>query len=189
MKEKHTILIFTENTPGVLQRITSVFTRRRINIESLTVSETERPEQSQFTVTFYLENENAVKVLKAIQRFVEIISAQLFLDDDLVYREIAFFRVSFLSEEEREKIWNLAKSKNAEILDVDTSSLIIEKSGTEVEINELKKLISKDSLLSFTRSGRIAMQRSINQKISIEKTDPLTTKEGETKWQSCALEM
>jgi acetolactate synthase I/III small subunit len=190
MNERHTIIVLSENTPGVLQRVTTVFTRRRVNIESLTVSETEHHERSRFTVTFIASREAAVKILKPIHRFVEVIDATLCSDNDIVYREIAFFRVGFSGETEREHLWNLARNHHAEIANLNGRSLIIEKSGTEAEINEFKNLLPENSLLSFVRSGRIAIEKRLENKISVEKqtSNHITTTTGEIPWQASALE-
>jgi acetolactate synthase I/III small subunit len=191
MTERHTIIVLSQNTPGVLQRVTTAFTRRRVNIESLTVSETEHHERSRFTVTFMATREAAVKILKPVRRFVEVIDATLCSDNDIIYREIAFFRVSFLSENEREHLWSLARNHHAEIANLNGSSLIIEKSGTEEEINSFRSLLPKNSVISFVRSGRIAIEKHLEHKISIEKqkNNHDITPIGETTWQQSALEM
>ncbi|HMO17104.1 MAG TPA: acetolactate synthase small subunit [Oligoflexia bacterium] len=168
MDNKHTIIVLTENSPGVLQRVTSVFTRRRVNIESLTVSETEHHERSRFTVTFVASKAAAIKILKPIQRFVEVEGATLCSDDEIIYREIAFFRVVCVSDDERDHLWNLARNNHAEIASMSSESLIIEKTGTEEEINMFRLMLPESSIISFVRSGRIAIEKKIQERIISE---------------------
>jgi acetolactate synthase-1/3 small subunit len=193
MQERFTIIVLSENSPGVLQRVTSVFTRRRINIESLTVSETEHHERSRFTVTFLSTDAAAAKLIKQIQRFVEVLDATLNKDVDLIYRELAFFRMSFENEKERDLLWELARSHHGQIASLDRTFLVIEKSGTEDEINSFKKQLPQDRIQSFIRSGRIAIEKKLSIK-TIEKTEftdlenNKQTIEGDDTWQHYALE-
>src|SRR5437660_3002001 len=74
---KHTIIIDTENTPGVLYRITNLFLKRKINIESLTVSETENKGISHFIITINEKRETVEKVMKQLDRIIEVLKTEL----------------------------------------------------------------------------------------------------------------
>ncbi|MEG0162435.1 MAG: acetolactate synthase small subunit [Mucinivorans sp.] len=76
MKE-YIITVYTENTVGVLNRITNIFTRRKINIESLTVGETHHKGISQMTIISFSDEATIAKVIKNIERIVEVIKASL----------------------------------------------------------------------------------------------------------------
>ena len=99
-----TILAYTDNSPGVLQRLTIVFTRRKLNIESLTVSETEKPDVSRFTIVARCPREVAQKVANQIKRIVEVRDVVLCEDTDVCFRELALFKVRRCHGEERQKL-------------------------------------------------------------------------------------
>lgn len=94
MNARYTLCIFSENSPGVLHRITTLFTRRKLNIESLTVSETEKPGISRFTIVVVREREFAYKVADQIQRIIEVSDVYVCEDADLIFKEIALYKVA-----------------------------------------------------------------------------------------------
>jgi len=155
----HTISIFTENSPGVLHRITVIFTRRKLNIESLTVSETERKGISRFTICVISDPESVEKVLKQIARIVEVRDVSALSNNDLVYKEIAFYRVHTSDAEQRTKVEELSKNNGAAILKSAEGSIVIEKTGTEEEVNSLYSLLESFGIREFVRSGRIAITK------------------------------
>ena len=91
----YTICVFTENTIGLLNKITIIFTRRRINIESLTVSETERKGISRFTIVIKHEKREEVeKLVRQIRKIIEVLAVFGYLNEDIVYNEIALYKIS-----------------------------------------------------------------------------------------------
>ena len=159
MLKRHTITVLTENTPGVLHRLTAVFTRRKVNIESLTVSETETDGISRFTVVFYSEPEYVTQLVRPIQKIVEVVDAFASDDETLLYKEIAMMRYGFSTEEEKAKLERLASENKAEVVLSNGRSLVIEKTGEEDEIDVFKTLFKDFPLKTFIRSGRIAIKR------------------------------
>ncbi|MCB0339066.1 MAG: acetolactate synthase small subunit [Bdellovibrionales bacterium] len=159
MKDRKTIVIFSENKPGVLQRMTAMFTRRRLNIESLTVSETEQEGISRFTVALSCSADVAEKLVKQIRRIVEVADAYFREDQDLLFREIAFIRVQANSAARREEIEEFARRYGASITYANHESLVVEKTGDEEEINFLLELFGPYGVTEFVRSGRIAVLR------------------------------
>lgn len=93
--KQYTICVFTENSIGLLNKITVIFTRRRINIDSLTVSETVRKGVSRFTIVIKHEKREEVeKLVRQIRKIVEVLAVFGYLNDEIVYNEIALFKVS-----------------------------------------------------------------------------------------------
>lgn len=163
MRSRHTITVLTENTPGVLHRITSVFTRRKVNIESLTVSETEIDDVSRFTVVFYSEPEFVTQLVRPIQKIVEVVDAFASDDGALLYKEIAFLRVGFSSEWERADIEQLVKKNDGKIILSNGRTLVVEITGEEDEIDRFKDILKVYPLKTFIRSGRIAIKRELGE--------------------------
>ncbi len=159
MERFYTISAFTENHPGVLHRLTSVLTRRQVNIESLTVSETETKGISRFTIVLHVEPELMRKIAKAINRVIEVVAVTISENEDLLFKEIAFYRTAAETSDARLEIEEHAQRYGAVITFADDDSLVVEKTGSEDEINSLYKLLEPFGIKEFVRSGRIAIRK------------------------------
>lgn len=158
-KNRYTFTILTEDSPGVLHRIVSVFTKRSYNIESLTVSETEKKGISRFTIVSIIPADKISLLVHQMNRFIEVINAAVHIDEELLFKEIAFFRISFENSQGKADIEQLAFKHGANITMVNGKSLVIEKTGTEDEINKMKDAFADKSILNFVRSGRISINK------------------------------
>ena len=160
MKQFYTITAFTENEPGVLYRIADLFLRRKVNIESLTVSEIEEKGQARFTIVVYAEHDLVEKIVKQLYRIIEVIKVIDSTDDDLVAREIALIKVTAKDQKKREEIEHLVKlSECCLIIEVHSSYLVVEKTGHESEIDAFHTLLIPFGVKEFVQSGRIAVFR------------------------------
>ena len=157
MKQNYTIIAFTENKPGVLYRISDLFLRRKVNIESLTVSEIETKGISRFTIVVHAEKELVEKIVKQLYRIIEVIKVFESTDQQLVFKEIGFIKVSTKTPERRREVEELAFLFRAKIGHVGVNSLVIEKVGSEEEIDSLFTLLRPFGIKEFVRSGRIAV--------------------------------
>ena len=162
MDKLHTISVFTENSPGVLHRITVIFTRRKVNIESLTVSETERKGVSRFTIVVRSEEEIINKILQQIARIVEVLDVSARPNQDLLFKEIAFYRVAANNLEKRGQIEDISRRYDSKVVHLSENSLVIEKTGNEDEVNSLYLLLEPYGIREFVRSGRIAITKDFN---------------------------
>ena len=160
MSRPLTICAFTENTPGVLHRITTLFTRRKVNIESLTVSETERKGYSRFTIVIKEEPELAEKIARQIRRVIEVSKVYVAENSELLFKEIAFYKVQAPSSQSRSAIEELAHRYHAEVVHTDENHMFIEKTGSEDQISSLFRLLEPYGIAEFVRSGRIAIRTS-----------------------------
>ncbi|WP_247237036.1 acetolactate synthase small subunit [Telluribacter sp. SYSU D00476] len=157
----YTICVFTENTIGILNKITILFTRRRINIESLTVSETERKGVSRFTIVIRHESREAVeKLVRQIRKVVEVLAVFGYLNDDIAYNEIALFKVATPSGAKPLDIETVNKVYKAWVVYWHLDYVVIEKTGTEEEIFDFFNYIKPHGILEFVRSGRVAVSKS-----------------------------
>lgn len=157
MERKYTIIIFAENKPGVLYRIADLFLRRKVNIESLTVSETQEIGVSRFTIVVKQHKTMVEKIVKQLYRIIEVVKVFENRDDDLLFKEIAFIKVAAKNPEQRREIEDLVYLFRAKIIAVGKDTLTIEKTGSEEEINSLVSLLRPFSIHEFVRSGRIAV--------------------------------
>ncbi len=158
--KNYTIIAFSKNTPGILYRISDLFLKRKINIESLTVSETERHEISRFTIVVHTDETTVEKIVKQLYRIIEITKVFESEDKDLLYKELAFFKVATNNPEKRREVEELAYLYRAKVVHVGTNYLVIEKTGTEEETNSLFLLLKPFGIKEFVRTGRIALTKT-----------------------------
>lgn len=157
----YTICVFTENSIGLLNKITIIFTRRRLNIESLTVSETERKGVSRFTIVIKHEQREAVeKLVRQIRKVVEVLAVFGYLNDDIVYNEIALFKLPTPLDSKPLDMETINREHKAYIVYWDLDYVVLQKTGTEEEIFEFFKYVKPHGILEFVRSGRVAVSKT-----------------------------
>jgi len=162
MKEEiktYTISIYTENNIGLLNRISAIFQRRHINIESLTTSQSEIENVNRFVIVVNISESHALKVVKQFEKQIEVIRAYYHTDEETIYRESALFKIkSDLLFEERQ-IQNIIKESNAIIVTVNKEFFVLEKSGRRHEVDQLHRELSVFGIMQFVRSGRISVTK------------------------------
>jgi acetolactate synthase-1/3 small subunit len=157
----YTICVFTENTIGLLNKITIIFTRRRINIESLTVSETERKGISRFTIVIKHEKREEVeKLVRQIRKIIEVLAVFGYLNEDVVYNEIALFKISTPLGGKSVDVETINKIYKAWVVYWGLDYVVIEKTGTETEIFDFFRYIKPHGIIEFVRSGRVAVGKT-----------------------------
>ena len=156
----YTLSILTENKAGLLNNITIIFTRRKINIESLNVSTTEVKGISRFTVVAKCDRTQADKVCGQIRKLVDVLGAFVYEDDQIFYQEIALYKVPTAVFLNGQNIEDLVRRNGARILVVEEDHIIIEKTGHKDETHDLYQKLEPFGLLEFVRSGRVAISKS-----------------------------
>lgn len=161
MATTYTICVFTENTIGLLNKITVLFTRRRINIESLTVSESERQGISRFTIVIKHDSREAVeKLVRQIRKIIEVLAVFGYLNEEIVYNEIALFKIATPANAKPIDIETINKIYKAWVVYWGLDYVVIEKTGKEEEIFDFFNYIKPHGILEFVRSGRVAVGMS-----------------------------
>jgi acetolactate synthase-1/3 small subunit len=157
--EKYTISIYSENNLGLLTRIATIFLKRHINIESLTVSGSEIENVSRFIIVVDITEELVKKVIGQLEKQVEVIKAYYHTNEECIYLQSALFKIkSNLLFEERQ-IQNIIKNSNSQIVTVSPEFFVIEKSGRKEEIDTLYEELSSFGIMQFVRSGRISVTK------------------------------
>lgn len=155
----YTVSIYTENNIGLLNRISAIFQRRHLNIESINISVSEIENVSKWTIVVNISEEKIKKIIGQIEKQVEVIKAFYHKDEDTIYQESCLFKIkSDLLFDERQ-IQNIIKESNARIVTVNKQFFVIEKSGRKEEIELLYRELSPFGIMQFTRSGRIAVTK------------------------------
>jgi len=158
-----TISVYTENHLGMLYRISAIFLKRHINIESLTVSESEIENVSRFVIVINATHTTVRKLVGQIEKQVEVIKAYYHTDEETIYSESGLFKIdSKLLFDERE-IQNIIKESNSEIVTVSRDFFVISKSGKRSEIEELYDKLKPFGIMQFVRSGRISVTKEMMQ--------------------------
>ncbi len=170
MEEKtlYTITIFSENTVGVLNQITSIFTRRQINIETLSVSPSAIDGIHKFTITAYASCDEAMKKLvRQIDKRVDILKSYYNTDSELVHQELALYKLATEKVMEHGSVEYFIRKYNIRVLEISKDCVVFLKAGhyaeTQALFNELAKTVG---VLQFIRSGRIAITKSPVERLS-----------------------
>lgn len=164
MPELFTIAVFSENKAGLLQRVTSSFTRRKINIESLTVSKSEVPGISRYTIVVdSLDEDGVIKVCAALEKQVDVQKAFYYRDTDIIYREIAMYKVASEAMTEGSPALAIVDKHHARILSVEPEFTVIQKTGKREQTDALFDDLEPYGILEFVRSGRVAISRPMKE--------------------------
>lgn len=157
-KQLFTISIYTENNVGILNRLSAIFLKRHINIESLTVSKSEIDHVHRFTFVVKLSDIQVRKIIGQLEKQIEVIRAFYHTEDEIIYQESALFKISSKHLYD-EKIQNKLKFRRAHIVTITENYFVIEASGLKEDIDRLYDKLKPYGLMQFVRSGRISITR------------------------------
>ncbi len=155
----YTISIYTENNLGLLNRISSIFLKRHINIESLTASSSEIENVTRLIIVANLTEENIKKIIGQIEKQVEVIKAYYHTNEESIYLQSALFKIKSKVLFEKRQIQNIIKHSNAQIVTVTPEFFVLEKSGRKEEIEHLYNELQPYGIMQFVRSGRISVTK------------------------------
>ena len=155
---KQTISVLVENRAGVLGRITSLFSRRAFNIDSLAVGVTDDPAISRITII--VDNGNSVveQVEKQLNKLVEVIKVRTLDETSMIGRELMILKVSANSRT-RGDIMTICNICGAKVADLSPTSISIELSDTPDRVNTFEELMRPFNILEVARTGMIALQK------------------------------
>ncbi|VBB06886.1 small subunit acetolactate synthase synthase transferase acid biosynthesis iii lyase [Lucifera butyrica] len=157
---KHVLSVLVQNQPGVLVRVTSMFSRRGFNIDSLAVGVTHVPEYSRITAVICGNQAVVNQVVKQLEKLVEVVNVQILEASASVSRGMAMLKVT--AGERRGEILKLAEIFRASVVDISENTLTLEVTGDEDKINALVELLIPYGMLEMTRTGLIGLARGEN---------------------------
>ncbi|EDM44547.1 acetohydroxyacid synthase small subunit [unidentified eubacterium SCB49] len=166
-KQRFTISIFTENVVGILHRVSIIFSRRKINVQSIAASESEIKGIYRYTVVIIETKDQVKKVVGQLEKQVEVVKAVFHTDEEVVHQEIALYKVKtgvLASGGSAEKI---VRAHNARVLSVETNFTVLEKTGHKEETQQLFDDLEPFGILEFVRSGRVAITKPMRTLSSI----------------------
>ena len=157
---KHTLAMQVVNQPGVMTRISALYSRRGYNIESIAVGQTEDPKVSRITLVVEAENEAEIEqITKQLYKLIDVIKISDITKDDAVERELALIKVGATSAN-RSQLLQIVNIFRAKIVDVSQDAVIIEVTGSQDKVEAMIALIKPFGLKELVRTGKIAMVRS-----------------------------
>ena len=155
MNKEYIITVFSENKVGLLSQITTVFTCRDINIESLTTSESSIPGIHKFTIVVITDPEKIEKLVKQIEKKIDVLKAFVFTPDEVVQQEIALYKVTRSNSVEK-----LVRDHHVRILEICDDYIVLEKTGHKEDTQSLFELLQPHGVQQVVRSGQIAIIKS-----------------------------
>jgi len=158
-KQTFTVSIYTENNIGLLNRISAIFQRRHINIESLNVSKSEIKTVSRFTLLIKTTEEQIKKIIGQIEKQVEVIKAYYHADEETIYQESCLFKLDTKLLIGNSDIQKIINSSTTTVLNINKDFFVLEKSGNKEEIEALYHQLNEHGIMQFVRSGRIAITK------------------------------
>ena len=156
---RHTFVVYVEDKPGVLNRISSLFRRRAFNIESLTVGHTETAGVSRMTILVKSDADGARRLEANLYKLVNVLRVHDITASAAVHRELAMVKVATKTPDVRTQVMQLVDVFRARVVDVAPDSVIIETTGTEEKIEGLLEVLRPYGLLELVRTGRVGMVR------------------------------
>ena len=175
-KQEFTITVYTENQVGLLNRIAIIFSRRKINVESLNTSPSEVPGIHRFTIVVVESREVVLKIVRQIEKQVEVLKAYYNTNDEIVWQELALYKV--LSDEitEKVKVERLLREFGARAVAIRKDFIVFETTGHREETNKLMEALAPFGLVEFVRSARVAIIKEssgFHEKLKdFEKSEP-----------------
>ncbi len=156
MDRQFTLSVFTENQVGLLNRISIILTRRHINIESFSASETEIKDVFRFTIVVHTSREMVNKLRLQIEKIVYVLKAFVHEEDEVIHQEVALYKIS-TQNLLGINIDELTREFNVRVLSLTPDYLVLEKTGQFKETQELLERLEPFGVMEFARSGRVAI--------------------------------
>ena len=159
LNNTYTISIYTENNIGLLNRISAIFLKRHINIESLTTSQSEIENIFRFIIVVNITESRIQRIIKQIEKQIEVIAAFYHSNQDTIFLETALYKVKSKSLFNEKNIQKIIKNSQANIVTVSPDYFVIEKTGWREDTERLYQDLEPYGLLQFVRSGRISVSK------------------------------
>ena len=158
--KEYTISVLTEDKPGLLNKLTIILNRKKINIQSLNVSTTEIAGVSRYTLVVEESREELLKIVQQIRKLIDVLGAFLYEENEVYYKEIALYKLSLDAFKKSGAIESILKKYSASILAIEDDQIVLEKTGSKQDTHQLYEALEPFGILEFVRSGRVALSKS-----------------------------
>lgn len=157
---RHILSVLVENEPGVLSRVSGLFSGRGFNIESLNVAPTPDPETSHMTITTYGDDQILEQIIKQLRKLITVVKVVDFSSQATVEREMMLVKVN-AEESMREDVMRLADIFRCKVVDVGHNELTLEASGDQEKLAAILSLLQRYGIKEIARTGPVAIRRSL----------------------------
>lgn len=176
MKKEITITVYTENQVGLLNKVAIIFSRRKINIESLNTSPSELEGIHRFTIVVIETDETVQKLARQIEKLIDVLKVYTNTNDEIIWQEMALYKVPAQIVSEQIKVERLLREYGARVVVIRNDYVVFETTGQREEIQKLIEYLTPFGLIEFVRTARIAIikeSKGIHHKIlEFERKDP-----------------
>jgi acetolactate synthase I/III small subunit len=159
MEPRHTLSVWVENTPGVLSRVTGLFSGRGFNIESLCVAETMEPDVSRITLVSVGDEQIIEQIIKQLRKLINVVKVVDLSELPHVEREMAMVRIK-AEDKSRAEVLRIADIFRCRVVDVSPNTYTLEITGNHEKIEAVLGLLKLHGIQEVVRSGTLAIQRS-----------------------------
>uniref|UniRef100_UPI004026FEF5 acetolactate synthase small subunit n=1 Tax=Alistipes indistinctus TaxID=626932 RepID=UPI004026FEF5 len=139
MEQEYIVIAFTENQIGVLNRITGLYLRRKINIESLKVSESSIKGISMFVISAFTTHEIIERLVKQLRNIIDVIQVEFYSNEELITQEIALYKISAEILRQSDTVDRIIRQWNARFIEINPAYVVVEKTGTREEIDRRRE--------------------------------------------------
>jgi len=163
MEKNFTLTIFSENKTGVLSRVVGIITRRHINIMSLSTSPSATAGIHKMIVVINVTEDLVKRVVANIDKQIDVLKAFYYDDKDLVFQEIALYKIPTKVFYEGDRVESIIRKFDARILRIEKEYIVIEKSGHQIDTEALLIELQTIGIYEFVRSGRVAIVKPMER--------------------------
>ncbi|QES89180.1 acetolactate synthase small subunit [Rhizosphaericola mali] len=156
-KQEFTFTIYTENQVGLLSRIAIIFSRRKINVESLNTSPSEVEGIHRFTIVIQESEDVVRKLARQLEKQIEVLKVYFNKNEELIWQELALFKVPTDIIAEKAKVERLLREHGANAVVIRSDYTVFESVGHREDIDALMEKLAQYGLIEFVRSGRVAI--------------------------------
>ncbi|MFN2458381.1 MAG: acetolactate synthase small subunit [Chitinophagaceae bacterium] len=156
-KQEFTITIYAEDQVGVLNRVAIIFSRRKISMESINSSPSESKDIYRFTIVVNETEDMVIKVVRQIEKQVEVLKVYYNTANEIVWQELALYKVSTEEIAEKVSVERLLREYGARAVVIRKDYTVFETTGHREETDRLLKVLEPYGLIEFVRTARIAI--------------------------------
>jgi acetolactate synthase-1/3 small subunit len=158
VQHRHVLVVVVLDKPGVLNRVSSLMRARNFNIESLAVSHTDQPDVSRMTITLHGDDVLVEQAIKQLYRLIDVLKVQDLTAEPTVAHELALVKVR-ATDANRAEVVRIVELYRARVVDISETSVIVEATGTEADVDALVALLRTYGIRELVRTGTVVMAR------------------------------
>ncbi len=158
MTDKHILVVLVEDKPGVMMRISGLFTRRHFNIETISVGHTEKEGISRITLTALGDMREVEQVMKQLNKLIDVLKVTR-MEDDSINRELALIKINTKDKDSKSELIQLVDIFRGRIVDVTKESLVVEITGDRKKVDAFVNMVTSFGIKELAITGVTAMSR------------------------------